>query len=58
MKVQKNATPTAEQQAVLKKAGLPYLYWTVVKDFPDSMIIRHRLTGEFKHINKKSCLPM
>lgn len=52
MKAQKNATPTKEQQRVLEKAGfIPHL-WTVIKDLQYSMIVRHRVTGEFKHINK------
>ena len=49
---QKNATPSAEQQASLKNAGLSTLIWTVVKDFPNSMIVRNRTTGEFKLIEK------
>ena len=31
---QKNAAPTREQQAALKKAGLNPLYWVVTKEFP------------------------
>lgn len=52
MKAQKNATPTKEQQRVLEKAGLIPHLWTVIKDLQYSMIIRNRVTGEFKHINK------
>ena len=52
MKTQKNATPTKEQQRVLEKAGLIPHLWTVIKDLQYSMIVRHRVTGEFKHINK------
>jgi hypothetical protein len=49
---QKNATPTREQQASIKAAGLNHMYWTVLKDLPSSLIIRHRITGEVKYINK------
>ena len=49
---QKNATPTTEQKAVLERNGLKAACWVVVKDLPHSMIIKHRITGEFKLINK------
>ena len=52
MKAQKNATPTKEQQRVLEKAGLIPHLWTVIKDLQYSRIVRHRVTGEFKHIEK------
>lgn len=48
---QKNATPTKEQQEALRKAGLSAQLWTIVKVFHNSMIIRHRATGEFKMIS-------
>lgn len=49
---QKNATPTKEQIALLKQAGLSVLNWVVVKEFANSMIVRCRVTGEFKMIEK------
>lgn len=52
MKAQKNATPTKEQQIVLEKAGLSSHLWTVLKDYQYSMIVRHRVTGEVKLVNK------
>lgn len=52
MKTQKNATPTKEQQRVMEKEGLIPHLWTVIKDLQYSMIVRHRVTGEFKQINK------
>ena len=52
MKAQKNATPTKEQQRTLEKAGLISHLWTVIKDLQYSMIVRNRVTGEYKHINK------
>ena len=50
---QKNATPTKEQQAVLKNRGLNPLFWVVVRDLQDSMIVRNRVSGEFKVVTKK-----
>jgi hypothetical protein len=49
---QKNATPTRDQQASIKAAGLNHMYWTVLKELPSSLIIKHRITGEVKYINK------
>lgn len=50
---QKNATPSKEQQHYLKAVGLRPMEWVVVKELPSSMIIKHRISGEFKHIDKK-----
>ena len=49
---QKNATPTKEQQAAIKRAGLNPLAWTVKKELPSQLIIFHRITGSFRVINK------
>ena len=49
---QKNATPTREQKDVLTKNGLRPELWVVVKDLPGSLIVKQRITGEFKVINK------
>ena len=49
---QKNATPNKEQKVVLARHGLKDLYWVVVKDLPGSMIVKHRITGEFKVLDK------
>ena len=50
---QKNVTPTKAQQEILKRNGLqPHLY-TVVKELDSSLIVKHRITGEFKVIKKK-----
>ena len=49
---QKNATPSKTQAEILKAHGLqPHLY-TVVKDLPYSMIVKYRITGEFKVLEK------
>lgn len=51
---QKNATPTRTQQQYIKAAGLkcPTL-WTVLQDLTYTMIIRHQISGEVKHIEKR-----
>lgn len=49
---QKNATPSKEQAKVLERNGLNKLTWVVIQDFSKSMIVKHRITGEVKHINK------
>jgi hypothetical protein len=49
---QKNATPSKEQQAALKKNGLRPWEWVVLQNLHHTMIIRHRFSGEVKLINK------
>lgn len=49
---QKNATPSKEQQAVMKRNDLQPACWTVLQDLHNSMIVRHRITGEVKVIDK------
>ena len=49
---QKNATPTAEQQVTIAKAGLNPAGWTVIKDLNYRMIIRNKQTNEVKWIGK------
>ena len=49
---QKNATPTRRQQEVLKKNNLNPLTWVVIKDMDHGMILKHRITGEFRMIDK------
>ena len=50
---QKNATPTKEQKEVLARNGLKEMCWVVVKDLQSSMIVKHRITGEFKVLDKR-----
>ena len=52
MMAQKNATPSKAQAEILKRHGLQPLTWTVIKDLAHSMIVKHRITGEFKVIEK------
>ena len=50
--MQKNATPTQAQAEALKRAGLAPISWAVVRELPHSLIVKNRLTGEFKVIDK------
>lgn len=52
MVAQKNATPTKEQKESISKCGLQPVMWVVVKELHHSMIIRNRVTSEFKMIEK------
>lgn len=49
---QKNATPSKAQAEIMKRNGLNPLTWTVIKELNYSMIVRNRVTGEFKVIDK------
>ncbi len=49
---QKNATPTKEQTQTMERHGLKAVLWVVVKELQHSMIVKHRITGEFKVIDK------
>ena len=49
---QKNATPTKEQKAAMEKRGLKPAFWVVVNETPRSLIVKQRVTGEFKVIDK------
>lgn len=49
---QKNATPSRQQQEVMKRNGLMSIAWVVIKELNHSMIVKHRFTGEVKVINK------
>lgn len=49
---QKNASPTKAQAEALKRAGLVPIAWVVVRELPHSLIVKHRVTGEFKVLDK------
>ena len=36
----------------MKRHGLSSVCWVVIKEFGDSMIVKHRITGEIQHIKK------
>lgn len=41
-----------EQKQLLQRKGLKPQFWTLVRELPNSMIIRQVFTGEFKVIEK------
>lgn len=49
---QKNATPTRDQQAAIKRAGLDPREWTVKKELPSQLIIINLIDSEFKMVSK------
>ena len=44
---------TQEQKMLLGEKGLIPSMWEVRQDLPKSMIIRNKITGEFRLIDKK-----
>ncbi len=48
----KKPEPNKEQNEVIKRNGLKPLCWVVLQDMPNSMIVKHRVTGEVKVISK------
>lgn len=48
----KKKAPNNEQNEVIKRAGLNPLCWEVLQDLNHSMIVKHRITGECKVIDK------
>lgn len=42
-----------EQQEILRRKGIRWQLWEPVQDLPNSMIIRQKITGEFKVIEKR-----
>lgn len=49
---QKNGTPTREQKDVISRNGLRPLEWVVIKEYTNSLIIKHRFTNEFRVVEK------
>lgn len=49
---QKNASPSKAQAEVIKRNGLNALTWVVIRDLNHSMIVKHRITGDIKVIDK------
>ena len=49
---QKNASPNSEQARILEKNGLNKYEWVVVRELGHSMIVRERVTGVVKMIDK------
>lgn len=49
---QKNATPNKSQAEIIQRNGLNKLTWVVIRELNNSMIVRHRITGEIKVLDK------
>ena len=49
---QKNSSPTREQAEILRKNRLNPAEYVVVKDLKQSMIVKHRYSGEHQLIKK------
>lgn len=49
---QKNATPRKRQLEIIKRNKLNPALFVVIKELEYSMIVKHRLTGEIKVIEK------
>lgn len=49
---QKNASPTKEQADILRKNQLNPAEYVVVKDLKQSMIVKHRYSGEHQIVKK------
>ena len=45
-------TPTNWKDEAIKKAGLNPLCWAVMEELDDKLIVKHKITGEVKVINK------
>lgn len=52
MMAQKNASPSKAQAEIIQRNGLSKLAWVVLRDLNHSMIVRHRITGDVKVIDK------
>lgn len=49
---QKNASPRKGQTESIKAAGLNHLMWVVLKELRHKLIVKHRINGEVKVIDK------
>lgn len=49
---QKNATPSRKQQEIMRKNGINSVLYVVIKELDHSMIVKHRITGDIKVLDK------
>lgn len=50
----KDTTPTEDQAKAMKNAGIEFPFlWAVMQDFPTCMIIKNRITQEFRMVEKR-----
>lgn len=52
MMAKKNTSPKKAHAQILERAGLNPLCWMVLQELSNSMIVKHRVTGEVKVIDK------
>lgn len=50
---QKNATPTRQQAEFIRRSGRDPLYYTVIRDLPNSLIVMDRLTKTVEIVEKR-----
>ena len=49
---QKNATPSKKQQEIMRKNGINSILYVVVKELDHKLIVKHRITGDVKVLDK------
>lgn len=49
---QKNASPNKAQAEIIRRNGLNKLAWVVIRELNHTLIVRHRITGEVKVLDK------
>ena len=49
---QKNAMPSRKQQEIMRKNGINSVLYVVIKELDHSMIVKHRITGDIKVLDK------
>ena len=49
---QKNATPSKKHQEIMRKNGINSILYVVIKELDHKLIIKHRITGTVKVIDK------
>lgn len=49
---QKNATPSRKQQEIMRKNDVNSVLYVVIKELDNSIIVKHRITGEIKVLDK------
>ena len=51
--MQKNASPTREQRQIMERHGLKPRWWTVLRNLNHNLIVKNKLTGEIKYLEKQ-----
>lgn len=48
----KTKTFTPDDRKILSKEGMDWRFWVPLQQLPNSLIVKHRITGEVKLIEK------